>query len=252
VQFFSEYFFVWFWILFTTLVNIIAPLSGSSVVTPITAFFTSPQRAIGISAYILFFTGLHRVYLFRKEIFSSTENKKILKRLLPYSLLGAIMGGSVIVYLDTKILAAIVVIVSLYFIYSVCRALIRPLKKENQKIRLGETYIFLFTGFLQGAGMPGSDLRNNYLRTVISEVSLRGVTSFVGMCNFFISGSILLFHNNLTVRDFIFIACTVPFLFPIQFYGKKFLEKMSDRHAKMLAVTFSFVGVVLLIWKYFV
>jgi len=59
---------VYLWLIVTTFVNIIAPLAGSTIVNPVTAYFTDPQRAIGIGALIFCGTGLHRVYLFKKEI----------------------------------------------------------------------------------------------------------------------------------------------------------------------------------------
>lgn len=93
-HFFLQYVYVYIWLIFTTFLNILAPLAGSTVVNPVTAYFTDPQRAIGIGAFIFCCTGLHRVYLFRKEILSDEKNSAIIKTLLPYSMLGAV-GGAV-------------------------------------------------------------------------------------------------------------------------------------------------------------
>ncbi len=246
-----NYLFVFLWLLITTFINIIAPLSGSAIVTPVTAFFIDPQRAIGIGAYLFFINGIHRVYLFRKEIFHEQQNITLLKRLLPYTIIGALAGGYLIVYINTQILIAIVIFTSLHFIYKALKGIFSQKKSLQKKDMLPESFVFLLTGFLQSSGMPGSDIRNNYLRTKISELSVRGVSSCAGLINFFISGSILLLHNRLTHLDLIFILITAPCLIPIQAYGKRFLEKMSDTHAKLLSIALSIVGIVLLTWKYF-
>ncbi len=98
--------------------------------------------------------------------------------------------------------------------------------------------------------MPGSDMRNNYLRTILSEVSVRAVGSVIGIVNFFTAGSIIFLHNKLTFREIIFIITIVSLLLPVQVYGKIFLDKMTDKHAKITAVIFLLLGVILLSYKY--
>lgn len=249
-EFISEYFFVYLWVTFTTFLNIIAPLSGSTVVNPVTAYFTDPQRAIGIMAFVAFFGGVHRVFLFRKEIVSDEKNIRVLISMLPVSIIGAVGGGLFVSYINIKLLTIIVVVISLYFMISTLLHLFKNKKKESKNKGFGFFFVALLSGFLQGSGMPGSDIRNNYLRTVMSELSVRGITSAIGLVNFFISGSILLISNKLTQRDFIFVIAVVPCLLLVQLYGKTFLEKMKDRNAKLLAVSLSLVGVVLLTYKY--
>ncbi len=250
--FVSEYLYVYLWLIITTFANVIAPMAGSVVVNPVTAFFTDPQRAIGIGALIFTFTGMHRVYLFRHEIMSDKKNLEVIKKLVPTSVIGAIMGGLLISYLNVKVLAFLIVIVSVYFIYKTLRQILGRTIHTKAPHKYSQVVVSVFSGFLQGSGMPGSDIRNNYLRTILSEISVRAVGSVLGIINFFIAGSIIFLHNHLTERDLIFIASIIPLLLPVQIYGKKFLDKMKDRDAKLLAVTFSVVGVVLLVFKYLV
>ncbi|MDO8555372.1 MAG: sulfite exporter TauE/SafE family protein [bacterium] len=250
VNFVSEYFYVYLWLVFTTFVNIVAPTSGSTVINPVTAFFTDPYRAIGISGFIFFFTGLHRAYLFRKEILSDKLNLRAIKSMLPYSIVGAIGGGLLISYLNIKLLAATIVVVSVYFIYKTIKQIIQKAKIEKKNSGLGFAFIALLSGFLQSSGMPGSDIRNNYLRTSLSEISVRAVGSAIGLVNFFIGGTIIFLSNRLTHKDIIFIVSIIPFLIIAQIYGKKFLDKMTDRKAKILAITLSSLGIVLLSYKY--
>jgi uncharacterized membrane protein YfcA len=248
--FLSEYIWVYLWLIGTTFVNIVAPTSGSTVINPVTAFFTDPQRAIGIGGFIFFLTGLHRVYLFRKEIFAEKRNVDMIRAMLPYSIVGAIMGGFVISYIPIKPLVVIIVIVSTYFIYKTLRQIILRTNLEKKSGGLGFAFIATFSGFLQSSGMPGSDMRNGYLRTTLSEVSVRAVGSAIGLVNFLIAGTIIFLHDKLTTRDMIFVATVTPFLIPAQIYGKKFLDAMSDRNAKIVAISLSLLGVILLTYKY--
>ncbi len=250
LSFIEDYFYVYLWLITTTFVNIIVPLAGSTIVNPVTAYLTDPQRAIGIGAFIFCFTGLHRVYLFRREIVSDDNNIRTITTILPYSIIGAIFGGSFISYLNIKVLVIIIVAVSLYFI---CKTLLQIYRKKDiQKSdnHLSKVAVSIISGFLQGSGMPGSDIRNNYLRTTLSEVSVRAVGSVIGIVNFFIAGVIIFLHNRLTTKDIVFIITIVPLLLPVQMFGKKFLDKLADKHAKIIAIIFSLLGIILLSYKY--
>ena len=246
-----NYIFVYLWLILTTFVNIVAQTSGSMIINPVVAYFTDPQRAIGIGAFIFFLTGIHRVYLFRKEAFAEKKNWGIVKMLIPFSIVGAIIGGTFISSISAKLLAAIIVIASVYFIYKTLRHISKKVlpSESVSKTKLG--MVALFSGFLQGGGLPGSDMRNNYLRTVVSEVSVRAIGSALGLTVFFITGIIILFHNRLIVQDLILVATVTPFLLAAQVYGKKFLHKLPDSSAKILSIILSLVGIVLLIYKYF-
>lgn len=247
----SDYLYVYLWLIFTTFVNVIAPLPGSVIVNPVTAFFTDPQRAIGIGAYIFVCTGLHRTFLFRKEILRDERNIRIIKIMLPYSMLGALLGGTLIVYLNIKALVVLIILTSLYFIIATIRRFNTVTTNEDREIT-GNIPVSILSGFLQGAGMPGSDIRNNYLRTVISEISVRAVGSVIGLVNFFIAGTVILFHNQLTHSDLLFIISVVPLLIPVQIYGKRYLDRLSDKHAKILGISLSVLGIILLGYKYLI
>lgn len=249
-HFISEYIYVYAWMIFTTIVNIVAPLSASTVVNPVTAFFTNPQRAIGIGAFTFFVTGLQRVYLFRREILSDSTNTALIKKWLPYSIIGAFMGGLTITYINERFLGIIIIVLSSYFIAKTIYHILSERKVIKEKHPLSQLLIFMISGFLQGSGMQGADIRNNYLRTFVSEVSVRAVGSAFGLVNFFIAGGVILLRNHLTKDDVIFIFALVPFLMLAQIYGALFLRRLQDRQAKILAVILSFLGVLLLVYKY--
>jgi hypothetical protein len=116
----------------------------------------------------------------------------------------------------------VIVIVSLYFIYKTLLQIYKKKDIEKNDSHLSKVSVSVLSGFLQGSGMPGSDIRNNYLRTILSEVSVRAVGSVIGIVNFFIAGVIIFLHNRLTTKDIIFIITIVPLLLPVQIYGKSF------------------------------
>ena len=132
IDFISEYFYVYLWLITTTFINVIAPMAGSVVVNPVTAFFTDPQRAIGIGAFIFACTGIHRVHLFKKEILSDAKNLAVIKKILPYSVIGAVMGGFLISYLNTQILVIVIISVSLYFIYKTLIQILHNVKIDKE------------------------------------------------------------------------------------------------------------------------
>lgn len=251
-SFIQDYIYVYLWLILTTFINIVAPLAGSVTVNPVTAYFTDPQRAIGIGAFIFACSGLHRVYLFRTEIFNDEKNIRIIKVLLPYSILGALAGAFVLVSLNTKVLVILIVLASFYFIYKTILQLYRPRTIEHEGTHLGKAGVSIISGFLQGSGMPGSEIRNNYLRTILSEKSVRAVGSVEGVPVLFISGITVLLHNHLIQNDLIFVVSIVPILLVAQSYGKMFLDKIPDTHAKIIAIAFSLLGVGLLTYKYLI
>jgi uncharacterized membrane protein YfcA len=246
--FLHEYFLVYVWLISTTIVDMIAPLSGSSVTTPVVAYFTDPKRAIGIVSFLFAITAVYRVYVFRKEIFSDKHIMKILSLMAPISALGALGGGFFISYINPKILVVIIILISFYYIL---KNALRPRNASQRLSHLSMVSISLFSGFLQAAGMPGGDMKRNYLRTQISELSVRAVSSALLFVNLTIGGTILLAHSKLTATDMIFVITCAPFLCISIVYGKRILEKIPDRQAKLLASSLSFVGILLLIYKYF-
>lgn len=250
LEFFSEYFLPYFWQIGTAFLNVIAPVSGSVITNPVMAYLTDPQRAIGIGAFVMFFSGFHRVYLFRKEIFSDEKNISIVKHMLPYSIVGAGLGGLLVSSLNARLLAGIVVVVSVHFIYKTAHQIILNEVKKTSETKSGRVVVAVLTGFFQGAGMPGADIRNNYLRTVLSEVSVRATGTILGATNFFVAGTIIFLHSKMSNDDMLFVVTLIPFIFIAQIYGKRFLEKIPDKNAKIIALGLSLLGVILLTEKY--
>ena len=248
--FVEQYFFVYIWLIAMGLIDTVAPVSASTITNPVTAFFTDPQRAIGISTLLFFLTSIYRVFLFKKEIFHDKHNFGVLKSMLPFTIIGAIAGGLTISHINTNILVVIIVSISIYYIYKNINQIINNTIVEKKIGGFSSISVATLSGFFQASGMPGGDIKRGYLRTVLPEVSVRAVSYALGMFNFFIGGSIIFLSNKLPTSDLIFIVTILPPAVLALKYGKLILEKISDRNAKILATALSIIGVVLLTYKY--
>ena len=172
--------------------------------------------------------------------------------MLPTSILGALIGGVFISYLNIKLVALVVVVSSLFFILKTVKSLMSAKKEVETTSMRSDVLVAAITGFFQGGGMPGVDMRNNYLRTVIPEVSVRAVSSVIGVSNFFVASAVIFLHNKMPISDVYFIIALIPMLFLAQIYGKKVLIKLADKTAKSLSIAMSILGVVLVTYKYFI
>lgn len=247
-----NYVLLYIWLSFTTFLNMFFTVSGSGVVNPILAVLTDPYRAIGIG-YLAFLIGnIQRVYLFRKNIFGEEKNVHYLKIMIPVSIVGAIFGGLLLSNLNIKLMFVLIIFSSVYFIFKTLKSLVKenPTSK-SEKINLTAIPVALFTGFLQGSSLPGVDIRNNFLRSHISEVSVRSVSSTIGLFNFIVVSSVMIFSQRLLKTDLIFILAYIPAIFLTQYVGKYFLVKLKDRTAKLIALTMSIFSLLILIASVF-
>lgn len=237
---------------FTSFLNMFFIVSGSGIVNPITAVLTDPYRAIGIGYMIFLIGNIHRVWLFRENIFSEKKNVHYLKIMIPASILGAIIGGSILSQLNIKIITTIIIFSSLYFIYKTAKTLFH-VKETNvsESVNMAAVPVAIFTGFLQGVSLAGADIRANFLRAHISEVSVRAVNSTIGLFNFFVVSLALLFSEKLLKSDLVFVLTFIPMLLLVQIVGKYFLVKLRDKHAKIIALTMSLASLSVLIYSVF-
>lgn len=247
----DNYILLYVWQTFTTFLNMFFTVSGSGIVNPISTVLTDPYRAIGIGYTIFLFGSIHRVYLFRKNIFEEKKNIVYLKIMIPASILGAVLGGVLLSRLNLKLITGLIIVSSIYFIYKTIQSLNNNAnEKVLEKVSLGAVPVAVFSGFLQGASLPGVDIRNNFLRSYISEVSVRAVSSTIGLFNFLVVSLVLLFSNKLLKTDLIFIATFIPMLLLAQTVGRHILVKLQDKTAKIIALTMSVVSLFILIFSF--
>src|SRR3989344_5731521 len=99
-----------------SLINIIVPVSGSSTVTPFLAILTNPHIAIALASFYFFLSAIVRLFIFRKDI-----KWKYVKKLLPLSFIGAIIGAFALIKINSLILLITIFVFVVYFFYKKIR-----------------------------------------------------------------------------------------------------------------------------------
>ena len=95
----------------STVINIIVPVSGSAVVTPLLALLTDPYRAIGIASFFFFLSAIVRAYFFRRDI--QWNEVRIL--FVP-SVVAALVGALAVVAVPEQVLLLVILLFSIYFL----------------------------------------------------------------------------------------------------------------------------------------
>lgn len=215
----------------SSIINIIVPISGSATVTPFLAILTDPHRAIGLASFYFLLSGIIRVYLFRKNI-----QWHEIKILLPLSLVAAFFGALALVAINSILLLIIVFTFAVYFFLKRLK-LIPASNKKKIKQHYSTGFIGLFSGFLQGSGLAGSDLRNSYLLGKGLNLSqLHGTTALVGASNFLLATIVRLQTDQLTIPDLIPLLYIFPFVLAGTLLGRKLLYKLNEKTTNIIIV----------------
>lgn len=215
----------------SSILNIIIPISGSATVTPFLAILTDPHRAIGLASFYFLLSGVIRVYLFRKNI-----QWHEIKILLPLSLIAAFVGSLSLVAINSTLLLIIVLAFTVYFFLKRVKVLSSA---NNQKIKplYATSFVGLFSGFLQGTGLAGSDLRNSYLfGKDLNIAQVHGTTALVGASNFLLATFVRLYTDQLTIPDLIPLLYIFPFILVGTLLGRIALYKFSEKTTNAIVV----------------
>ena len=224
--------------------NILTPISGVFTVTPLIALVMDIRAAIGFTTVYLLVAGIPRIYLFRKSI-----RWDLVKQLIVVSTVSAALGAFAIVYIDPKILLVLILVLSIRFLYE----RIRRKTNENKTHHTGKwmgAFIGVISGFMQGAGLSGSELRNNYLYAQgVQLQELHGTTAIIGFTNFFIATIIRLNTSQLSVSDLSPLLILIPATFVGIWVGRKAIQKLDKKHENALIIITMFVAIVLLAFR---
>ncbi|MHB8660518.1 MAG: sulfite exporter TauE/SafE family protein [Minisyncoccota bacterium] len=209
----------------TTFINIVVPISGSAIVTPLLALLTDPHQAIGIVSAFFVMSGIVRTFTFRASI----QWSEIRVLLLP-SVIAAAVGAFTLVAIPEEWLLVIILLFSLYFLFKKLRII--PKRKRPSSVL--NHFIGLLSGFLQGTGLAGSDLRNQYLYAQdLSIAEVHGTTSLIGTSNFFIATLTRFYAGQLTLPVIEPLLYLLPVVIFAIWLGKRALykipQKISDR-----------------------
>lgn len=191
-----------------TLINILAPISGSATVTPVLTGLVGAKDAIAVATVFFFLTCIPRVYLFRKYI-----RWDIVRVLWPISILGALVGSILFIHISEMVVSLIILAFLLYFLSQKLRTSFGGKKAAERKAtKHGVAFVGFFSGALQGTGLAGSDLRNGYLLSRgLSIPNLHGTTALIGGANFLFASISRVVSGELTFH----MAYPILLLFPI-------------------------------------
>lgn len=229
---------------FSTLFNVIVPISGSATVTPLIAALTDVHSAIGFVGFYFFLSAMMRFIVFYRDV-----QWPLVRKLLPISAVGSVIGAFSLLAISDVLLLCILAIFTLYFIYKkIFRS--QAKRKENIFTRWGAAVVGLFSGFLQGTGLAGSDLRNNYLYAKdLTMVQVHGTTALVGGINFFLATVVRLYLGKISVPDLTLLAAVLPFMIVGTLLGKRIMLKMNKKHEMWIVVFVMGLGFLLVVQK---
>ncbi len=233
---------IYLYLALSSILNIVVPVSGSAMVTPLLAMLTDPHRAIGLASFYFLLSGLVRVFLFRKSI-----QWREVRTLLPVSLLAALFGALTLVAIESTVMFIVILLFTVYFFLKKIR-LLPDFAVGSHRYFSG--FIGLLSGFLQGAGLAGSDLRNSYLLSKNMSISeLHGTTAFVGASNFLVATVVRLYTNQLTLPDLAPLLFILPFIVMGTLLGRRILYKLSKKVTNSIVITVMAVIIVALLVK---
>jgi len=226
-----ENFWIYFVLAVSSFINIIVPISGSATVTPFLAILTDPHLAIGLASFYFLLSGVVRISMFRKEI-----KWEYVKSLLPISLIFAAVGAFALVEVNQKILLVIILAFTAFFFYKKLMQIFR--KKEEKPMNKFSVYLVgVLSGFLQGSGLAGSDLRNGYLYSKkLNIAQVHGTTAIIGSANFLIATIIRLGTNQITIPNLIPLFYIFPFMIAGIWLGKIALYKIDKKYTEWIII----------------
>jgi len=225
-------------------INILVPISGSSTITSVLAILTEPQRAIAIATFFFLSSAPFRIYAFRKYI-----QWKEVKSLLPFSLSFAIIGIIFSLMIPTKFLLSLILIFTIYFLYKKIKLLKNEKEEEKKENKIISTFVGSLSGFLQGAGLGGSGLRNSYLFSKgLKIMQIHGTTSIVGGSTFLLSSIIRYKQGSLLFADIIIVLLILPISILAIYLGKHTLLKISKKtsnHIIIFVMSLVIIGLII-------
>lgn len=228
-----------------TFINVIIPISGSATTTPLLALITEPRVAIGLASFYFVLAGLIRVFVFRKHI-----RFQYVKSLLPISLVGAVLGASSLIKIDSRLLYLIILVFLIYFLIKKVLELFSNQGSDKTPHKQGLFLVGILSGFLQGFGLAGSDLRNGYLYSKnLSIPEVHGTTALIGSSNFLIATLIRVYTKQLKVVDISILVYLLPFMVVATYLGKIALLKLNKTTSNYLVIVIMFAMAILLFMK---
>lgn len=227
-----------------TILNILAPVSGSATVTPILTGLVGAKDAIAVASLFFVLSTIPRIFLFRKYI-----RWEIVKTLWPISIVGAIIGSIVLIYINGILVSLVILGFLIYFLLQKVQMSRTKKPIEPKKpTRHGVAFIGLSSGALQGSGLAGSDLRNGYLLSRgLSIPELHGTTAMIGGANFLFASISRIISGQLTWHMALPILALFPVIILATYIGRHLTVKLSKKWQDRFAIGVMIVALIILV-----
>ncbi len=231
-----------------TLFNIVVPAFGSTTITPIMAGFVGVKSAIAVATVYYCISNIPRVYLFRQY-----TDWKLVRQLLPASIIGAIIGSTLLVGVDKHIASIIVLAFLLYFIYQKLRAISGGTRTQKKPInKHGATFIGLLSRTLQGTGLSGADLRNGYLYSKgLTVQHIHGTTAWIGLLNFAFASGVRVVSGDLTFAMAWPVLAAFPVIVLATYVGRHMALKVPKKIQDYIILAVMILALAMLVGSFF-
>lgn len=242
-------FFILALLAFLAILNAIIPLPGFSFIVPLLTTVMSTQGAVTFATIYFLISSSIIVFVFRKYL-----RKELVILLLPTSIIGALAGSFFTASLNEKLLTALILIFVVYFLTKKIRALWQPAKEVNKKPSKRERHTIAFvgiaSGFFQGGGLGGGDVRNGFLYAkglTIQEV--RATTAAVGVGNFLVATITRGATGHIVLEQVWVFLVMIPLLVGATYIARHITTRLNHKVQNGIVVGLMVVAVGLLIVK---
>ena len=235
------YLFVFIALLLLTVVNAIVTLPGSSVVTPLLTVFMSPKYAIAFATIYFLISSCILVIIYKKYL-----RLDMLRMLLPSSVIGAVGGAFLFVYINELVAVLIVLGFVAYFTLRKIQQLYVK-KHKNRQSKSSAPVAGLFSGFFQGGGFSGGSIRDGFLYSKgLSLQEVRATSPAVAMVIFVIATVIRVFNHQLDYSTLWLLIPLTPVLIAGTLAGRYITVKLSAKWQNVIIISVLVLSVIVL------
>ncbi|MDN5274948.1 MAG: sulfite exporter TauE/SafE family protein [Candidatus Saccharibacteria bacterium] len=236
-------------LIFMAILNAIIPLPGFSFFIPLLSTVMSTQGALTFATIYFLISSSIIVFVFRKYL-----RKELIILLLPASIIGALAGSFFSAALNEKLLTAVIFIFVVYFLIKKIRALKQPtdkeVKKSSKKERHTVAFVGIVSGFLQGGGLGGGDVRNGFLYAKgLTMQEVRATTAAVGVGNFLIAMITRGATGHIVIEQLWVFLVMIPLLVGATYIARHITTKLNHKMQNGIVVGLMVVAVGLLVIK---
>lgn len=229
------------------ILNAIIPLPGFSFLVPLLTTVMSTQEAITFATIYFLISSSIIVFVFRKYI-----RRELVILLLPTSIAGALAGSFFSASLNEKLLTAIILVIVIHFLIKKVRALRQPEKEINEKTTGKERHTVAFvgitSGFFQGGGLGGGNVRNGFLYAKgLSIQEVRATTAAVGVGNFFVATLTRGSTGHIALEQAWAFLVMIPLLVGATYIARHITTKLSHKLQNSIVIGLMVAAVGLLV-----